>query len=172
METRKLLLSSEQIQQRVAELGQQLTREYAGKKLVLMGVLNGAFMFLADLAKHIELDLEVDFIRVASYGNETSTSGTIRLTKEPELELVAKDILLVEDIIDTGTTMAWLERYFQDRAVRSVKVCALIDKKERRQTRVQVDYAAFHIDRGFLIGYGLDYAQLYRNLPAIYTLSP
>ncbi|BCO07653.1 hypoxanthine phosphoribosyltransferase [Desulfolithobacter dissulfuricans] len=172
METRKLLLSSEQIQQRVAELGQQLTREYAGKKLVLMGVLNGAFMFLADLAKHIELDLEVDFIRVASYGNETSTSGTIRLTKEPELELVGKDILLVEDIIDTGTTMAWLERYFQDHAVRSVKVCALIDKKERRQTRVQVDYAAFHIDRGFLIGYGLDYAQLYRNLPAIYTLSP
>ncbi len=172
METRKLLLSSEQIQQRVAELGQQLTREYAGKKLVLMGVLNGAFMFLADLAKHIELDLEVDFIRVASYGNETSTSGIIRLTKEPELELVGKDILLVEDIIDTGTTMAWLERYFQDRAVRSVKVCALIDKKERRQTRVQVDYAAFHIDRGFLIGYGLDYAQLYRNLPAIYTLSP
>ncbi|WP_457574904.1 hypoxanthine phosphoribosyltransferase [Desulfolithobacter sp.] len=172
METRKLLLSSEQIQQRVAELGQELTREYAGKKLVLMGVLNGAFMFLADLAKHIELDLEVDFIRVASYGNETSTSGTIRLTKEPELELVGKDILLVEDIIDTGTTMAWLERYFQDHAVRSVKVCALIDKKERRQTRVQVDYAAFHIDRGFLIGYGLDYAQLYRNLPAIYTLSP
>ena len=172
METRKLLLSSEQIQQRVAELGQELTREYAGKKLVLMGVLNGAFMFLADLAKHIELDLEVDFIRVASYGNETSTSGTIRLTKEPELELVDKDILLVEDIIDTGTTMAWLERYFQDHAVRSVKVCALIDKKERRQTRVQVDYAAFHIDRGFLIGYGLDYAQLYRNLPAIYTLSP
>lgn len=172
METRQLLLSSEQIQQRVAELGQELTREYAGKKLVLMGVLNGAFMFLADLAKHIELDLEVDFIRVASYGNETSTSGTIRLTKEPELELVGKDILLVEDIIDTGTTMAWLERYFQDHAVRSVKVCALIDKKERRQTRVQVDYAAFHIDRGFLIGYGLDYAQLYRNLPAIYTLSP
>ncbi|WP_456387834.1 hypoxanthine phosphoribosyltransferase [Desulfolithobacter sp.] len=172
METRKLLLSSKQIQQRIAELGQELTREYAGKKLVLMGVLNGAFMFLADLAKHIELDLEVDFIRVASYGNETSTSGTIRLTKEPELELVGKDILLVEDIIDTGTTMAWLERYFQDHAVRSVKVCALIDKKERRRTRVQVDYAAFHIDHGFLIGYGLDYAQLYRNLPAIYTLSP
>jgi len=164
------IVSTQQLQDRVQELGRQITNDYRGRQLVLLGVLNGAFIFAADLCRAIDLDLEIDFIRVTSYGASTVSSGTIRLLKEPGLELAGKDVLLVEDIVDTGTTMAWLRDHFRDSPARSVRICSLIDKKERRLVPVEVDYIGFALDRGFLVGYGLDYAEKYRNLPAIYSL--
>ena len=172
MNIMETLISSAEISSRVKILGQQISNDYANRPLILIGILNGAFIFLADLARAITLDIEVDFIRVASYGNETSTSGKISMTKKPELELADKDILLVEDIVDTGSTMAWLNDYLATTfSPASIKICSLIDKKERRQAAVTVDYTGFSVDKGFLAGYGLDYAQRYRNLPEICSLS-
>jgi hypoxanthine phosphoribosyltransferase len=170
MPTRTKIFSSLQIQARVEELGRQITQDYQSRQLVLLGVLNGAFIFAADLCRAIDLDLEIDFIRVASYGTATESSGTIRLLKEPSLDMAGKDILLVEDIVDSGTTMAWLQDHFRKSQANSVKICSLIDKKERRSVPVDVDYIGFSLDKGFLVGYGLDCAEKYRNLPAIYSL--
>lgn len=170
MEITDTILTREQIQDRVAVLGNQISTDYVGRELVLIGILNGAFIFLADLARAIDLELEVDFIRVASYGDTTSTSGTITLSKKPELELQEKDILLVEDIVDTGTTITWLHDYFAQYEPASVKTCTLIDKHERRKTEVNIDYAGFTLNKGFLIGYGLDFAQKFRNLPAVHSM--
>ncbi|MCL2459040.1 MAG: hypoxanthine phosphoribosyltransferase [Desulfobulbus sp.] len=167
---RELILSSRQIQDRVRELGRQITRDYQGRKLVLLGVLNGAFIFTADLCRAIALDLEIDFIRVASYGTSTVSAGAIRLLKEPGIDLAGKDVLLVEDIVDTGATMAWLRDHFRQSPACSVRICSLVDKKERRTVPVEVDYTGFDLDRGFLVGYGLDCAEQYRNLPALYSL--
>ena len=166
----KKVLGKVAIQRRIGELGQQITRDFRERRLVLLGVLNGAFVFAADLCRAINLDMEIDFIRVASYGSGTESSGVIRLTKAPEIELAGKDVLLVEDIVDTGTTMAWLQEHFRSSGAASVQICSLIDKHERRTTAIEVDYAGFTLDRGFLVGYGLDYGERYRNLPAIYTL--
>jgi hypoxanthine phosphoribosyltransferase len=166
------VLDRKEIADRVEALGEQITKDYQGKKLVLIGVLNGAFIFLADVARAINLDIEIDFIRVASYGNETESSGSIILRKEPDINLTGKDILLVEDIVDSGITIAWLHEYFTIKhQAASVKICALINKHERRIVPVQVDYAGFQINKGFTVGYGLDYAQKYRNLPDICTLA-
>ncbi|WP_417909305.1 hypoxanthine phosphoribosyltransferase [Candidatus Electronema sp. PJ] len=165
------VLDREEIEARVKVLGQQITEDYQGKKLVLIGILNGAFIFLADLAREIQLAVEIDFIRVASYGKAAASSGSVVLRKEPDLDLVGKHVLLVEDIIDSGLTMAWLREYFLTKQqVASVKTCALIDKKERRATDVQTDYVGFNVEQGFLVGYGLDYAQNYRNLPKVCAL--
>lgn len=170
MADKEILFSREEISSRVRELGLEITNAYRNRPLVLIGVLNGAFIFLADLAREIELNMEIDFIRVASYGDATTTSGTIRLTKPPEINLKGKDILLVEDIVDTGTTLAWLHQYFAEHNASSVKICALINKLERRETAVVVDYAGFQVEKGFLVGYGLDYAERFRNLPGIYEI--
>jgi len=167
---REEIVGSRQLQERVRELGRQITRDYHGRRLVLLGVLNGAFVFAADLCRAIALDLEIDFIRVTSYGASTESSGTIRLLKEPSIDLAGKDVLLVEDIVDTGATMAWLQEHFRQSPAISVKICSLIDKKERRVVPVEVDYIGFSVNRGFLVGYGLDCAEKYRNLPAIYSL--
>lgn len=167
---REPVISTDQIHNRVLELGQLISTEYAGKSLVLLGVLNGAFVFAADLCRAINLDLEIDFIRVASYGATKVSSGSIRLIKEPTTDLAGKDVLLVEDIVDTGTTMAWLRNHLRAYQAQSVGICTLIDKKERRTVPVDVDYVGFALDRGFLVGYGLDYAERYRNLKAIYSL--
>ncbi len=164
------VISAGQIQERVRELGQQISREYQGQRLVLLGVLNGAFILTADLCRAIDLALEIDFIRVTSYGASTVSSGTISLLKEPSIDVADKAIVLVEDIVDSGTTIAWLRDHFRQTAARSVRICALIDKKERRTVPVEVDYTGFTLDRGFLVGYGLDCAEQYRNLPGIYSL--
>lgn len=166
----KKVLGKTAIARRIGELGRQITRDYRDRRLVLLGVLNGAFVFAADLCRAIALDLEIDFIRVASYGAGTESSGVIRLTKSPEIELAGKDVLLVEDIVDTGATMAWLRDHFRASGAASVRICSLIDKRERRTTAIEVEYAGFTLDRGFLVGYGLDFDERYRNLPAIHTL--
>ncbi|MCI5190649.1 MAG: hypoxanthine phosphoribosyltransferase [Candidatus Electrothrix sp. AS4_5] len=171
MRIKETLLQHQEIRERVNTLGQQLTKDYAGKKPVVIGILNGAFIFLADLVRAVELAVEVDFIRVASYGQATESSGTITLSKAPELDLTGKDVLLVEDIVDSGTTMAWLQDYFTtEHQPNSVKTCTLINKSERRAVDVPIDYIGFEIDKGFLVGYGLDCAQSYRNLPQICAL--
>lgn len=170
MPPRTEIISSLLLQARVEELGRQITAEYQGRQLVLLGVLNGAFIFAADLCRAIDLDLEIDFIRVTSYGASTESSGTIRLLNEPSIDLTGKEVLLVEDIVDTGITMAWLQEHFRQSPARTVRICSLIDKKERRVIPVEVDYTGFSLDKGFLVGYGLDCAEKYRNLKAIYSL--
>ena len=164
------IISTLQLQTRIGEMGRRITEEYQGRQLILLGVLKGAFIFMADLCRAIDLDLEIDFIQVTSYGAAMQSSGTIRLLKEPNLDLSGKDVLLVEDIVDTGTTMAWLQNHFRQSPANTVRICALIDKKERRIVPVDVDYIGFALDKGFLVGYGLDCAEQYRNLPGIYSL--
>ena len=170
MPTQELIISRENLQKKIRELAERISADYKGKKLVMIGVLNGAFIFLADLSRAVTIPHEIDFIRVASYRNSSSSSGEITLSKDVEIDLIGKDILLVEDIVDTGTTLAWLEKQFAGKHASSLRICALIDKKERRKSDVEVNYTGFEIERGFLIGYGLDYAEQYRHLPEIYSL--
>jgi hypoxanthine phosphoribosyltransferase len=170
MVEREVVISEAAIASRVRELGEMIRRDYAGRPLVLVGILNGAFIFTADLARAIDLPLEVDFIRVASYGKATSSSGTVTLTKDIELAIAGKEILLAEDIVDTGRTLSYLKEMLMARDPASLKICAMIDKKERREVAVTVDYAGFTGVEGFLVGYGLDCAEQYRNLPAVYRL--
>ena len=165
------VVSKKDIARRVKELGQAITRDYSGRRLVVIGILNGAFIFLADLVREIELPIEIDFIRVSSYGSSTCSSGAIQCSKDTELELAGKDILLVEDIVDTGRTLACLRELLAARKVESVRICALIDKQERRTVEVTVDYVGFVVPEGFLVGYGLDHAEQHRHYPAIYKLS-
>ena len=164
------IIALDELKARIRELGEQISEDYRHKQLVTIGVLNGAFIFLADLVRAISIPLEIDFLRVASYGDESVSSGSIKLTKEVELDIKGKDILLVEDIVDTGLTLSWLQEYFADFPVNSVRTCALIDKRQRRKIQVPIDYVGFADKQGFLIGYGLDFAQQYRHLPEIYAI--
>ncbi len=169
MSHKKLVLSQEQIKKRVAELGRQITKDFQQKDLLIIGVLNGAFVFMADLIRLIDLPMQIDFLRVASYGAK-STAGTINFTKDIELPITGKTILLVEDIIDTGRTISFLKDHFQQQGAENVFICTLIDKKERRLVDVAADYSGFDIAEGFLVGYGLDFAEQYRYLPEIFHL--
>jgi hypoxanthine phosphoribosyltransferase len=170
MAKQELILSQQQIEDRISELGARISADYTDKNLVMIGVLNGSFIFLADLVRKVSIPHQIDFIRVASYGSSSKSSGKISLSKDVELDLSGRDIVLVEDIVDTGTTLNWLVHYFTRNKVRSVRTCALIDKKERREVDVTVDYVGFTLKKGFLVGYGLDYAERYRHLPQIYSL--
>lgn len=166
-----VLLTAEQIAARVAELGRQITRDYAGQPVVVLGVLNGVVVFLADLLRHLDLPCEVDFVTLASYGDSTVSSGQIALLREPRLPLEGKRVLVVEDIVDTGRTLAWLVDWLRERAA-DVKVCCLLDKTSRREVPVRLDYVGFEIPDAFVVGYGLDFAQAYRNLPYVAVLRP
>lgn len=170
MAKQELILSQQQIEDRISELGARISADYIDKNLVMIGVLNGSFIFLADLVRKVSVPHQIDFIRVASYGSSSKSSGKISLSKDVELDLSGRDIVLVEDIVDTGSTLHWLVHYFTRNKVRSVRTCALIDKKERREVDVTVDYVGFTLKKGFLVGYGLDYAERYRHLPQIYSL--
>lgn len=170
MAQQELVLSQQQIEDRVTQLGAQITADYKDKNPVMIGVLNGSFIFLADLVRKVSIPHQIDFIRVASYGSADTSSGEISLSKDVELDLADRDVVLVEDIVDTGTTLHWLVNYFTGKGTRSVRTCALIDKKERREINVKVDYTGFTLKKGFLVGYGLDYAERYRYLPQIYNL--
>jgi hypoxanthine phosphoribosyltransferase len=163
------MISQKEIAQKVKETGRQISLDYEDKDLILIGILKGSFIFLADLTRVITVDHQVDLVGVSSYSG-TSTTGIIKFTKEPDLELKGKDILIVEDIVDTGRTLSALLNFFKTYQPRSMKVCALIDKSERRDVPVKVDYSCFELDEGFIVGYGLDHDQRYRNLPAIFDL--
>ena len=162
-----ILFTEEQIQKRAEELGAQITRDYQGEELVLIGTLKGAILWMADLMKRIDLDTEIDFIVASSYGKNTTTSGIVKISKDVELDLEGKHVLIVEDIVDSGVTLKRLTEYFAERKAKSVKVCSLLDKPSRRITDIKPDYLGFEVEDLFIIGYGLDFDQKYRNLPYI-----
>ena len=170
MSDKEIVINQTDIAQRVNELGTAITKDYTGAQLLVIGVLNGAFIFMADLVREIKLDLQVDFVRVASYGMSTTSSGEINFLKDVELDIKDKDILIVEDIVDTGRTLAGLHNYLKERGAKSVRTCALIDKKERREVEVVIEYIGFEVKEGFLVGYGLDCREQYRQLREIFHL--
>lgn len=164
------VLSRGEISQKVKGLAQRISEDYTGKELVVLGVLKGSFIFLADLIREITIPVQVDFVRLTSYGSNTTSSGTIRITKEAELDIRDRDVLIVEDIIDSGVTIAYLLDHLKSFSPKSVKVCAFIDKSERREVQVSIDYAGIMVEQGFLVGYGLDFDEKYRALPALYRI--
>lgn len=164
------VLKKDEIAKVVIELAQKISSDYHGRELILITVLKGAFVFLSDLIRQISIPVKVDFIRAASYGSNTSSSGQIQLTKEIEIEINNKDVLVVEDIVDTGLTLSYIVDYLKSFQPYSVKICTLLDKIERREIDIKIDYAGRVVAKGFLVGYGLDYAEDYRNLPGIYDL--
>jgi hypoxanthine phosphoribosyltransferase len=170
MPERELVITRSAIARRVQALGAAITRDYADSRLLVIGVLKGSFLFMADLVRAIRLDMEIDFVQVASYGMETQ-SRNLRLTKDIELEITGKDILIIEDIIDTGQTLAHLRQLFSHRGARTVRFCVLIDKKERREVNVVIDYIGFEVKSGFLVGYGLDCREQYRHLSEVFRLT-
>ena len=164
------VLSKAEISQKVKGLAQRISEDYTGKELIVLGVLKGCFIFLADLIREMNIPVQVDFVRLASYGSNTTSSGTIRITKEAELDIRDRDVLIVEDIIDSGATIAYLLDHLKSFSPKSVKICAFIDKSERREVQVSIDYAGIMVEQGFLVGYGLDFDEKYRALPAIYRI--
>jgi len=168
--TKRCLISRDEIARRVAELGDGLGRDYAGPNLVLVGVLKGVFIFMADLVRALPFPVEVDFVRLCSYGAGTTTSGEVQITKDVEMSLQDRDVLIVEDIVDTGLTLAFLKQHLAIHQPRSLKICCLIDKQERREVDVPLDYVGFVVEKGFLVGYGLDCGEQSRTLPEIFVL--
>ena len=166
----EILVSKEDISLKVKEMGKQISEDYEGKDLLLIGVLKGSFIFLADLMREISIPVEVDFMAVSSYGSSTKSSGVVRILKDLDSTIEGKDILFVEDIIDWGLTLSYLISNFKSRGAKSVNACTLIDKPERRKADVAMKYKGFDIPDEFIVGYGLDYAQKYRNLDQIYIL--
>jgi hypoxanthine phosphoribosyltransferase len=164
------ILRKEEIERSVGDMARQISLDYAHRKLVLVGVLKGAFIFLSDLARKLTIPAEIDFLCLSSYGDGTSSSGNVQLIKDIDIDICGKDVLIIEDIVDTGVTLRWLIEYFQARDPSSVRICALIDKKERREVPVDIDYVCHEIGEGFLVGYGLDFAEQYRHLPEIFHL--
>jgi hypoxanthine phosphoribosyltransferase len=168
----EILVSAEALQARVRELAAEVSRDYAGKDLVLIGVLKGAVFFLSDLMRHLEIPCEVDFMAVASYGSATKSSGVVRILKDLDAVIEGRDVLIVEDIVDSGLTLRYLLRNLGARNPRTLEVCALLTKPERRKVDLPTRYVGFEIPNRFAIGYGLDYGERYRNLPYVAALRP
>mgnify|MGYP000032768256 CR=1 FL=1 len=161
------LISEEQLQARIKELGAEISRDYAGKEIIVLCILKGGVMFMTDLVKHIDVPLKMEFMVVSSYGDEYKSSGVVKVLKDLDEPIIGKHVLIVEDIIDSGRTLSCIQKMLQERGAESIKLCTLLDKKEERVTDVHVDYVGFPIGNEFVIGYGLDYKQYYRNLPYI-----
>jgi hypoxanthine phosphoribosyltransferase len=166
----EVLVTSEALQQRVAELGEQISRDYEGRPLLLVGVLKGAVFFLSDLMRFIDIPVEVDFMAVASYGSATDSSGVVRILKDLDAAIEDRDVLIVEDIVDSGLTLQYLLRNLGSRNPRTLEVCALLTKPERRKVDLPTRYIGFEIPDKFVVGYGLDYAEKHRNLPFVAVL--
>ena len=166
----RVLFTEEAIQGRVRELGKQISADYEGKDLVLVGILRGATVFLADLSRNLSIPVSIDFVAISSYGTGAVSSGVVRILKDLEEAVESRHVLLVEDVVDSGLTLNYLLENLRARNVASLRVCALLDKPSRRQVPTQVDYLGFTVPDEFLVGYGLDYAQRYRNLPFIGVL--
>lgn len=169
---KSVLYTEEQIEDRVAELGKQITNDYQGKDLVLIGILKGAIVFFSDLMREIETPVTVDFMAVSSYGESHESSGAVRILKDLDVSIEGKHLLIVEDIVDTGLTLSYLKRILQSRNPQSIKVASFLDKPERRLVDTEADYVGFSIPDEFVVGYGLDFAEQYRSLPYIAVLSP
>lgn len=167
MTVKEVLYSKEEIDKRVRELADNISRDYKGKEVIMVGVLKGAFVFMADLIRHLNVPCIVDFIRVASYGSGTVSSGKIEIKKDIETDIAGKDVLIIEDIIDTGLTIYFLMDKLKERNPRSLKVCVFLDKKHRREIELNADYVGFTMDDGFVVGYGLDCNEMDRFLPDV-----
>ncbi|MHB8170171.1 MAG: hypoxanthine phosphoribosyltransferase [Thermincolia bacterium] len=166
----RILLSEAEIGAKVKEIGEQISKDYQGKELLVIGILKGALIFMGDLVRQIEVPVSLDFMAVSSYGTSTESSGAVRILKDLERSIEGQHVLIVEDIIDTGLTLKYLLENLKARKPASVKVCTLLDKPERRKTQVVADYNGFSIPDEFVVGYGLDYAERYRNIPYIMVL--
>lgn len=168
----KIILSKEQISERVRELGEIITQDYIDKQLFVIGILRGAAVFMADLIRQIDLPMELDFMAVSSYGISTKSSGVVRIVKDLDSTITDKDVLIVEDIVDSGLTLKYIVENLKSRKPASIKLCTLLDKPSRRVADVEVQYNGFIIPDEFVVGYGLDYGEKYRNLPYIGVLKP
>ncbi len=163
----EILLTQEQIAARVAELGAQITRDYAGKDVLLIGILKGSVPFMVDIMRKIDLDVEIDFMSVSSYGGSTKSSGVVRILKDLDSDIRDKNVIIIEDIMDSGLTLAYLKGYLLKREPASLRICTLLDKPSRRTADIKADYIGFEVEDKFIVGYGLDIDQKYRNLPYI-----
>ncbi len=163
----KILYTEEEILKRAREIGEQITNDFAGEKVVLLGTLKGAVLWMADVMKRINLDTEIDFISASSYGSGTTSSGVVKIKKDIELDIYNKNVIIIEDIVDTGTTLKFLKEYLADRNPKCVKICTLLDKPAGRKVEIEADYIGFTVEDLFIVGYGLDYDQKYRDLPYI-----
>jgi hypoxanthine phosphoribosyltransferase len=168
----EVLIEPDELRRRVAELGEEISADYAGRDLLLVGVLKGAVFFMADLMRHLSIPCEIDFMAISSYGESTDSSGVVRILKDLDINIEGRDVLVVEDIIDSGLTLSYLVRSLEAREPATLEICALLTKPERREIDVPVRYVGFEIPNRFVIGYGLDFAELYRNLPYVGVLDP
>ena len=166
------LLSRKEIASTVKRLADRISRDYRGSELVLVCILKGAFVFLSDLMRKLDIPVQVDFVRLASYGDQMKSSGMIEITKDIEIPIEGKDVLIVEDIVDSGRTLQFLKNRLALSNPRSVKVCALLDKKARREVEIEAEYLGKEVDDFFVVGYGIDFNETYRNLPEIYYVTP
>lgn len=169
---REVLFSAERLREKVAEMGAQITRDYAGKNPLIVSVLKGSYVFMADLTRQIDTRCNIDFMVVSSYGNGTKTTGEVQIIKDIESQIEGRDLLIVEDILDSGVTLSYLMKILKARGASSIRLCTLLSKPERRKVDVHIDYLGFEIPDEFVVGYGLDYAESYRNLPYIGILKP
>ncbi len=167
---KKILLTEEEINKRVKELGAEITEDYRGKELIIVGILKGAVVFMSELCKRIDLPMDMDFMSVSSYGKSSISTGEVKIIKDLDRSVAEKDVLIVEDIIDTGNTLAYLTDNLKKRGANSVKIVTMLDKPIRRNIKVKVDYLGFEVPNDFVVGYGLDYAEMYRNLPYVGAL--
>jgi hypoxanthine phosphoribosyltransferase len=167
---KEILVTEDQIKKRVKELGEQITKDYQGKEPVVVGILKGAVVFLSDLIRELKIPIHIDFMAVSSYGKSSMSTGEVRIIKDLDFSVEGKDIIIVEDIIDTGLTLGYLKELLNKRGAKSVKICTLLDKPERRKVDIDVDYKGFIIPDEFIIGYGLDFSEKYRNYPFVAAL--
>jgi hypoxanthine phosphoribosyltransferase len=168
--SKEILFPRDTIQKRVQELAGQISKDYAGRELIIIGILKGAFIFMADLIREISIPCRIDFTRLASYGDGSDSSGKVVMTKDIETSIKGRDILIVEDILDTGLTLQYLVGWLKERNPNSLKICVLLDKRKRRKVSFEADYVGFTIDDGFVVGYGLDFNEKYRFSPDIYVI--
>lgn len=169
-DVKEVLIDQETLQNRIKELGEKISKDYVGKDLLLICVLKGAVLFMADLAQNIDIPLEMDFMDVSSYGDSTQSSGVVKIIKDLDASIEGKDLLIVEDIVDSGLTLSYLVDLLKGRGVRSLKICSLLDKPTGRIGQVDINYTGFEVPDAFVVGYGLDYSEKYRNLPYIGVL--
>ena len=166
-----VLITEEQIKARAKEIGAQISEEFAGEEVMLIGILKGALPWMADVMKNITLDCTIDFMACSSYGSSTKTSGVVKINKDLDSDIEGKNVIIVEDIVDSGITLSYLEKYLANRGPKTIKLCTLLDKPAGRRSDVEADYVGFEVEDLFIIGYGLDYDQKYRNLPYISYLN-
>jgi len=166
----KIFLGKGEIKEGVKKLAKQIERGYSGKSPILICILKGAFVFLADLIRELTLPLKIDFLSVSSYGDATKTSGVVKILKDISIDIEGEDVLLIEDVVDTGLTLSYIFDFLKRKNPKSLKICALLEKKVRRGRKIKIDYRGFYVPNKYVIGYGLDFSERYRNLPGIYTM--